>query len=269
MHLLTQSPAWFPYFGNQKRFTPFVLELLQGLGARPGQTFYETNAGSHAISYAVATQLGLKPTANDLGAYSCAIGRALCGDTKAAATAALGAALIETHGYNPPADASVDHERVAAWLDFIYLQPKVMEANYQVTRGNLFENMLSATGDFIYCDFAWPWRDGSYTAEYETTADTLGSLLGDEVACTFQVASARRILEDVVCFLDEAQHRFKFIILSNQSSNYPTPEVLETHMRACGHVPIVSRRQTVPAEYVDDLGKDTEFTEFQYVFKGR
>jgi hypothetical protein len=265
MYLLQPSPPWFPYFGNQRRFAPYVLELLVGLGAEEGDTLFETNAGSHAISYAAATKMGLHCIANDLGYYSASIGRALTGDGASALIAARGAALIEMQGYNPTSDL-VHMATMEKWVDFIEDLPKVR--NYVPLRGDLFEMMEQDSAKFIYCDFAWPWKDGTATKEYETSSDTLGTLLGDEHKTTFKVASARRILRDVITFLDQARKRYEFVILSNQSSNYPTPEVIEAHMRACGHVPIISRRLTVPAEHVDDLGKEPFFTEFQYVFEG-
>jgi len=270
--LLEPSPTWLPYFGNQRRFVPYVLELLQGLGARPSDTFYETNAGSHAISWHVNKLLGLTTFANDLGAYSYAIGSALSGFDRDSRTAALGAALIEEYGYLVPADAPTPNsETIAKWIRFLREESATNENRRRtnVLRGDLFELLPSWSGDFIYCDFAWPWKDGSFTEEYEVTGDTLSLHLGDETETQFRMASSRRILQDVLEYLDLARERFRFVILSNQSSNYPTPEVLEPHMRAAGHVPIISRRLSVPAEYVDDLGKDPVFTEYQYVFEGR
>lgn len=266
MHLLTKSPMWFPYFGNQRRFVPFVKELLVGLGAKEGDILFETNAGSHAISYHMSIELGIRPIANDLGFYSFHIGRALMGNSDSALIAASGAALIDQYGYNPVLDAVAEQSSIDKWREFLSTQVKV--SNYSPIRGDLFHTLKQYRGKFIYCDFAWPWKDGSYTKEYETTADTLGQLLGDNTVTEFKVASARRILQDVIEYLDEARQRYEFVILSNQSSNYPMPEVLEAHMKACGHVPIISRRQTVPAEYVDNLGKDSFFTEYQYVFEG-
>jgi hypothetical protein len=268
-HLLESSPQWFPYFGNQRRFVPFVKELLVGLGAREGDTIFETNAGSHAISYHLAIEMGMHPIANDIGFYSCNIGTALSRQRTEASVlvAAKGAALIEKFGYNPPQDSIPDQLLVDKWKQFI--REQIPAKNYRVIRDNLFDSLEQFQGKFIYCDFAWPWRDGTYTSEYETTADTLGKLLGDETLCTFKIASARRILQDVIAYLDAARKRYEFVILSNQSSNYPIPEVLEAHMVACGHSPIISRRQTVPAEHVDNLGNDLYFTEYQYVFEGR
>lgn len=273
--LLNPSPAWFPYFGNQRRFVPYVLELLEGLGARPGDTMFETNAGSHAISWHVNKHLGMKTTANDLGLYSCSIGRSLSEKEHDGSlnlvTAATGAALLEEFGYQPPADATADKDLIAKWTAFIRQESasNPNRKNYTVTRGDLFE-VIHHVGPtkFVYCDFAWPWRDGSATKEYTVTSDTLSRALGDLDAPDFKVASGRRILDDVVRYLDIATDRFEWVILSNQSSNYPTPEVLEPHLRACGYTPAISRRLTVPAEYVDDLGKDPEFTEYQYVFRG-
>ena len=271
MHLLSPSPEWFPYFGNQRRFVPFVKELLVGLGAQPGDMFFETNAGSHAISYHLALELGVQPVANDLGYYSCNIGKALTRDIDAAKVAARGAALMAAQGYNPTQPELFEEAAYEYWLSFIDALPKLDPQDYEVKRSDLFATLKgqSYAGKFIYADFAWPWRDGTATQEYETSSDTFGALLGDKQTTTFKVASARRILDDVIEYLDTARQSFEFVILSNQSSNYPPPEVLEAHMTACGHVPIISRRQTVPAEHVDDLGKSPTFTEYQYVFEGK
>lgn len=272
--LLQPSPQWLPYFGNQRRFVPYVLELLEGLGADPGDTFFETNAGSHAISWHANKSMGLRTTANDLGLYSASIGRALSDPSTGASLllAARGAALIEEFGYQPPMDAQPNGALVDKWGEFLMAESRSNpnREDALVTRGNLFEVIrhVGEGGDFVYCDFAWPWKDGSATEEYTVTSDSLSLLLGDEDAPDFRVVSGRRILNDVVEYLDLAVERFKWVILSNQSSNYPTPEVLEPHMAAAGHVPVISRRLTVPAEYVDDLGKEPAFTEYQYVFEG-
>ena len=192
MHLLQPSPMWFPYFGNQRRFVPYVKELLIGLGAKEGDSIFETNAGSHAISYHLATELGMRPIANDLGFYSYHIGRALSyRNPESVNIAAKGAALIEEHGYNPSPGSEAPDYLVDKWINFIHEQ--TLANNYTLVRGNLFETLDRHNAKFIYCDFAWPWKDGSYTQEYEITADTLGALLGDETPCSFEIANARRI----------------------------------------------------------------------------
>lgn len=267
--LLAPCEPWLPYFGHQKRFSPHVKSLLEGLGAQPGDTFFETNAGSHAVSWLLARELGVHPVANDLSAYSCAIGHALTGDKDARRKAARGAALIQEFGFNPPMGSAPDPDKVTGWEHFIEAIPKVDPGAYTVTQGDLFKVAPQYSGRFIYADFAWPWREGEATEEYVTTSSTLEAVMDGRTSDdTFEIASARRILQDVIAYLDFARERFEFVILSNQSSNYPPPLVLEPHMKACGHVPVISRSQTWPAEYLDNLGKDDTFTEYQYVFEG-
>jgi hypothetical protein len=267
MHLLNPSPIWFPYFGNQRRFVPYVKELMIGLGAKEGDTIFETNAGSHAISYHLVKDLNMKAITNDLGFYSQNIGLSLTGDSNAIRLAAKGAALVEEYGFGlQPRSLHPSKKLIIKWIDFISQQEVVH--NYKVIRGNLFTTIQQHKAKFIYCDFAWPWKNGSYTKEYEVTVDSLGTMLGDTEKPSFELATARRILQDVIAFLDEARKHYQFVILSNQSSNYPTPEVLEAHLRACNHTPIISRRLTVLSEHVDNLGKEPFFTEYQYVFDG-
>ena len=255
------SPQWFPYFGNQSRVADFIAGAFEWIGVRSGDSVFETNAGSHAISYVLNQRFGTHAIANDLGYYSNLIGKALTGDMEAAKIVAKIASTIELEGYQPE---KVNEYHAMKWLDFIEKLPKAK--NYENIRGNLFETMKPA--DFIYCDFAWPWKDGTYTEEYEYTADRIGSLYGDTLVSEFKMASARRILQDVIEYLDKARKMAKkYVLLSNQSSNYPTFAVLETHMKACGHEWIAQRNQMHKATFMDDCGKDKYFTEYLYIFE--
>lgn len=74
------------------------------------------------------------------------------------------------------------------------------------------------------------------------------------------------ILDRVATALDIALEGFPYVILSNQSSNYPTPEVLEPWLADKGYPLICSRRLTMPANDVDNRGLDSMFTEYQYIF---
>ncbi len=167
--MLESSSIWPPYFGNQKRFAPYVMELLHGLGMTPGNALYETNAGSHAIAYE-ARRNRFQTHTNDIGVYSEALGHCLYGDMSGAtlSRALLGAALLEQYGYDlkgaVPADVSP--QRLSHWRQ-ILLSLRLHECGqpWSITRGNLWDFIEHQEGDAIYVDFAWPWRDGRSTDE--------------------------------------------------------------------------------------------------------
>lgn len=274
-YLIQPSPFWPPYFGNQKRFAPYVAELFRGLGLKPGDTYYETNAGSHAVACAARAH-GLSTHVNDAGAYSQALGNALYGDESYRRRAAVGAAVLEKWGYDlegfDPSSMAPGDDRVEAWersLSDLRASCAAPGVPFSIRRGDLWDFVQECPGgDVLYTDFAWPWRDGRATGEYEVTADKLSAYL-DGSAPAFRMSTARQIMGDVVRLLDMARPKFKWVVLSNQPSNFPPPEVIEPTMQACGHAWAVARRLSLPAEDVDNRGLHTEFTEYQYVFEGK
>ncbi len=266
--MVRSSGIWPPYFGNQKRFAPYVMELLHGIGMTPGNSLYETNAGSHAIAYEARLNQYQTHT-NDIGVYSQAIGYCLYGDLSEymMSKAFLGAALLEQYGYDlkGAVPTGVSPMRLSHWRRIFMSFRQQSAQPWSITQGNLWDFIKHQEGDALYVDFAWPWRDGRSTEEYTSSADTLTKLLtGEDVELT--MPSGRQILQEVIQLLDIARKRFTWTILSNQSACFPTPEVLEPYLLACGHQWQIARRLSVPAEDVDNRGLTTEFTEYQYVF---
>jgi len=270
-YLLQPPPQWVPYFGNQHRAVPYVLELLRGLGAQSGDSLFEANAGSHAVSWNANKELGMVTLANDMSFYSIAIGESLQGTPAYLTTAATGAALLDEFGGQIPDKGDPSPASVEKWSAFLQTEAttNLNRRNHHVTRAGMFEMADQVEGRFAYCNFDWPHREGTPRSDRMHAIHVLNQRLGDPGAVESAAPSGRQILDDVLKFLDMAVPRFEFVILSNQSSNYPPPEVLETHLQACGHVPIVARRLVIPNGLTDDRGSDPFFTEYQYVFKGR
>lgn len=243
--LLQPSPEWPPYFGNQRRFVPFIVELLNGLGAGPGWELHETNAGSHAVALA-AHSLGVRTLANDLGEYSYCLGQALYG---------YGGAYLP-RAARLAAEFCNDAAQEGRWLGWLRSHRYQPPAGSRVVRGDWRDFVAGQSGaDILYVDFAWPWVTGEATAEYERTSGGT-------------VPTARSVLTDVLRLLETARPKYRFLVLSNQSSNFPPASVLEPCLTAWGHRPFLTRTLTVPAEQVDNLGRAAEFTEYQYVFRG-
>lgn len=82
-----------------------------------------------------------------------------------------------------------------------------------------------ATGDIMYCDFAWPWRDGRPVKEYSFPLK-IASLLTQQEQTNTWYWTGDTILGGVNDFLANTLPRFKFIIVNTQSSNFPNGEEL-------------------------------------------
>ncbi len=84
-----------------------------------------------------------------------------------------------------------------------------------------------AAGDIMYCDFAWPWRDGRPVIEYSFPLKIAALLTQKDPENTWYW-NGDTILPGVGDFLESALPRFKFIIVNTQSSNKPDgPELLQ------------------------------------------
>ena len=66
----------------------------------------------------------------------------------------------------------------------------------------------------------------------------------------------------------EAKKVSKYVLLSNQSSNYPTPELLEVALLKNNLNYEIRHTMLTDAEYEDNLGKETFFREYLYVIRG-
>ena len=270
MYMLQKNYEWIPYFGNQKRFTQFVIEALEGLGlASPDLIFAETNSGSHAISYEVRKKFGCKTLSNDISSYSRVIGEVLNGNSQSIPSAVLGATIISQFGYNVPKmeiieNSGINDSIVKHWTQFFETLPIYKGATiYQM---DLFDFIPAIKGaDILYMDFAWPWIDGRDVTEYSDMADTLSYIIdGKEIV--YPEFTKFNVIEKVLQACVMGVNNCRYVILSNQSSNFPPPDVLEPYLFNNPNFEVVAaRRLTLPAEEVDNLGIAPYFTEYQYI----
>jgi len=270
MYLLKKEINWVPYFGNQKRFVSFVIEAMKGLGLTDKSiVFAETNSGSHAISYEVRKTFNCQTLSNDISSYSRVIGEVLNGESSYIPKAAVGAAIISKFGYDIPKREVIDHLGIdigerEKWEQFFTNLPVCKGA--VISQMDLFDFIPTTKGaDILYMDFAWPWRDGNDVTEYSDMADTLSEIIDNKII-RYPEFTKYNVIEKVLeaCIL--GVNNCKYVILSNQSSNFPTPEVLEPYLFGNPYFEVISaRRLTLPAETVDNLGKDPFFTEYQYI----
>ena len=273
-----------PYYGRQARVFEFFKEVV-GQTIKPGMVYAETNSGSMANAFAFA-KLGYKVIVNDISLYSNAIARATMGHLELPVQiqnvninncidlAAYCASLIEQQGYNPeylPSFESVqtNFEKYIEHLIEIRGQGIRAEAIYNL---DLFEYLKllkekDTNVDIMFMDFAWPWRDGSETKEYETTADGLLSLLTGYKR-SFRCWTKNNILENVVAAVIAAKKVSRYVFLSNQSSNFPDSETLEIELFEKNLM--YSKRHTMLtyATNEDNLGKAKYFREYLYIIEG-
>ena len=117
-------------------------------------------------------------------------------------------------------------------------------------------------------DFAWPWRDGSKTKEYDTTANTYNSVFEKSKLEETKIWDRSNVIDNVIRAVKEAKKVSKYVLLSNQSSNFPTPEILEVSLLKNGLAYEARHTMLTAAEYEDNLGKDDFFREYLYVIRG-
>lgn len=157
------------------------------------------------------------------------------------AAAAIGAALIDTAGYDLQLDESTPAITPAykRWLEWFHARfARQRSSKSYASQTDLFDFLRSVSGDVVYMDFAWPWRDGRGTEEYGAMLDVVSSVLTQSKR-EIEVWTKDTILDRVATALDIALEGFPLI--------------------CC-------RRLTMPANDVDNRGLDSMFTEYQYIF---
>ena len=295
---------WVPYFGNQARQLDFVMEGLSELGLGKGSIIGETNSGSHAVSTFLTTK-GFNVLANDISTYSYLLGLSFMQPAKGGDfvkslhpkldvtrqhfpkhgafiykqqvaamenvvhMAALACAIVSSMGFELNEDAFSEaefHTEYTRFKQFLSKQDFNKKAGL-VSRSDLFDFLSSTKGDVAYMDFAWPWRSGEVTQEYTVMVDKLSTVLVGE-SCTYEGWDHTNILQNVVKAVKTAQVNYKWVLLSNQSSNCPTHEALLEYLLENDLVPVVMKTRTVEAEDVDNRLRDRWFTEYQYIIKG-
>ena len=277
-----------PYFGRQSRFFEFFDKCITPLLGKDG-IYAETNSGSNSNLFMFAKK-GYKVIANDVSVYSNSIAKAVMSDEGPKYTltndwtdqykktyidrAALFAGLIDLYGYNPKVPSTLNDElkkSIEKYQKHLSIIKKMNVKAYKIFNEDLFNylNELKKekiSVDVMFMDFAWPWRDGTKTEEYDTTANVFSSIIGEEVK-NIKIWDKSNVLIEVIKAVKMAQKVSKYVLLSNQSSNYPTPEILEVELLKNG-LNYERHTMTTSSEYEDNLGKESFFREYLYIIKG-
>ncbi len=277
-----------PYFGRQSRFFEFFDKCITPLLGKDG-IYAETNSGSNSNLFMFAKK-GYKVIANDVSVYSNSIAKAVMSNEKPQYTlthdwtdqykktyidrAALFAGLIDLYGYNPKVPPTLNDDlkkTIEKYQKHLSVIKKMNVKAYKIFNEDLFNylNELKKEKiivDVMFMDFAWPWRDGTKTEEYDTTANVFSDIIGEEVK-NIKIWDKSNVLTEVIKAVKMAQKVSKFVLLSNQSSNFPTPEILEVELLKNG-LNYERHTMTTSSEYEDNLGKESFFREYLYIIKG-
>lgn len=281
-----------PYFGQQSRFFKFFYDVISKyIGS--GCVYAETNSGSNGNAYMFAKN-GYRVIVNDKGEYSNCIARAILSDDKLHLPAkdglapalekyshsyidraSLFAGLMDEFGYNytiPQTFSKSTTQKINEYKDKLSALNRNNIRAYRIYNEDLFEyfKILEKEGivvDAMFMDFAWPWRDGSKTFEYDTTANKLTNVFS-EGYFDVEIWDKNNVIENVLKAVKEAQKISKYVFLSNQSSNFPTPELLEVALLSNGINYTERHTMLTKATNEDNLNKCDFFREYLYVIKG-
>lgn len=279
------------YFGQQSRFFEFfekiVDDLLHGKGV-----YAETNSGSNCNAYMFAKK-GYKVITNDVSEYSYSISKAIMSDDvpkkdkckydwlevysdSYVKRASVFAGVIDLYGYNANIPDNINKElkrKIEYYCKmFEDIKSKQVRAqgnyNYDLFEYLKYLNNNNIRVDIMFMDFAWPWRDGSKTEEYNTTANTYSNIFSGNIKKDIDIWNHETVINNVLKAVREAKKISKYVLLSNQSSNYPTPEKLEVELLRNGIFYDTRHTMLTDAKYEDNLGKEDFFREYLYVIKG-
>ncbi len=279
------------YFGQQSRFFKFfemiVDDLLHGKGI-----YAETNSGSNGNAFMYAKK-GYKVITNDASEYSYSVANAIMSDNipkefnckyewlnkycdSYIGRASVFASVVDLYGYNAEIPSEVNEELENKINEYISYFKKINDEkvrSYKSYNEDLFNYLKKLKEekinvDIMFMDFAWPWRDGSKTEEYNTTANIYSNVFEKSKIANIEIWDKENVIDNVIKAVKEAKKVSKYVLLSNQSSNYPTPEVLEVALLKNGLNYDVRHTMLTDAEYEDNLGKETFFREYLYVIRG-
>ncbi len=279
------------YFGQQSRFYSFfemiVDDLLHGNGI-----YAETNSGSNCNAYMFAKK-GYKVITNDISEYSFSVSNAIMSDNVPTdfsykydwlkkysdsyiKRASVFASIVDIYGYNAEIPDKLDDELEIKIEEYIKYFSNINARNVRAFKiynedlfcylKRLYEDNIKV--DIMFMDFAWPWRDGSKTEEYNTTANTYSNVFEKTKFKKIEIWDKSNVIDNVIKAIKEAKKVSKYVLLSNQSSNYPTPELLEVALLKNNLNYEIRHTMLTDAEYEDNLGKETFFREYLYVIKG-
>ena len=279
------------YFGQQSRFYSFFETIVDGLLCGKG-TYAETNSGSNGNAYMYAKK-GYKVITNDASEYSYSVANAIMSDKiptnfsckydwleqyskSYIQRAAVFAGVVDIYGYNAEIPSKLDNKLKAKIDEYIKYFTNINEKKVRLYKSynedlfcylkSLYEDNIKV--DIMFMDFAWPWRDGSKTEEYNTTANIYNNVFEKSKIKNIEIWDQSNVIDNVIKAVREAKKVAKYVLLSNQSSNYPTPELLEVALLKNNLNYEIRHTMLTDAEYEDNLGKETFFREYLYVIKG-
>lgn len=279
------------YFGQQSRFFNFfemiVDDLLHGKGI-----YAETNSGSNGNAFMYAKK-GYQVITNDASEYSYSVANAIMSDNVPTefnckyewlnkysdsyiGRASVFASVVELYGYNAEIPSEINSELEEKINEYISYFTKINNEKVRLFKSyneDLFNYLRklreeNINVDIMFMDFAWPWRDGSKTEEYNTTANIYSNVFEKSKISNIEIWDKENVIDNVIKAVKEAKKVSKYVLLSNQSSNYPTPEVLEVALLQSGLNYDIRHTMLTDAEYEDNLGKESFFREYLYVIRG-
>lgn len=279
------------YFGQQSRFFNFfemiVDDLLHGKGI-----YAETNSGSNGNAFMYAKK-GYQVITNDASEYSYSVANAIMSDNVPTefnckyewlnkysdsyiGRASVFASVVELYGYNAEIPSEINSELEEKINEYISYFTKINNEKVRLFKSyneDLFNYLRklreeNINVDIMFMDFAWPWRDGSKTEEYNTTANIYSNVFEKSKISNIEIWDKENVIDNVIKAVKEAKKVSKYVLLSNQSSNYPTPELLEVALLQSGLNYDIRHTMLTDAEYEDNLGKESFFREYLYVIRG-
>lgn len=289
-----KGPIDIEYFGHQGRFYKFFNDVISPLMSEDG-IYAETNSGSINNIFRFAENY--KVIVNDAGEYSNSVAKAILTDDVphfddincSAADwlkdyadsyikrAAVFSAIVKLYGYNATIPKELTEElehKINYYIQHFKHLSKFNRRALAVFNDDLFTYLdklyTSQTKiDVMFMDFAWPWREqGEKTEEYETTANGLTNIFHKVRETPIEIWDKTNVLDRVYSAIMKAKKVSKYVLLSNQSSNYPDPETLEVMLAEKGIKYLERHTMTTQAEYEDNLGRKDFFREYLYVIPG-
>lgn len=279
------------YFGQQSRFYDFFKEIIEPLLGKAG-IYAETNSGSNCNAYMFAKR-GYKVITNDVSEYSYSLSKAIMsndipietncniewlktyGDTYIK-RAAVFASLVDIYGYNSIIPENLNEklkQKIEEYINYFKAKNFNNIRTYKAYNDDLFNyfNRLKEANisvEVMFMDFAWPWRNGTETEEYNTTANVYNNVFEQKNENKTKIWNKNNVIDNVIKAVNEAKKISKYVLLSNQSSNFPTPELLEVALLKNNIQYEIRHTMLTDAEYEDNLGKENFFREYLYVIKG-
>ena len=216
------------YFGQQSRFYSFfemiVDDLLHGKGV-----YAETNSGSNVNAYMYAKK-GYKVITNDVSEYSFSVANAIMSDSLPTSfsckyewleqysdtyikRASVFASIVDIYGYNAEIPSELDDKLKSKIEEYIKYFSNINEKKVRAYKSynedlfcylkKLYEDNIKV--DIMFMDFAWPWRDGSRTEEYNTTANIYSNVFEISKIKNIEIWDKNNVIDNVIKAVKEAK----------------------------------------------------------------